>query len=149
MVHLLQKHLKNNGMKIVVISLLAICVMSNPLSPFKWKNRVLLVFSESQEKITKQKTMWFEDRKGLEGRDLVIFEFNNKHGKTPDHVMLKAKQVNWFYDNYNSEKLEFKVLLIGKDGGVKLEETDYLSKQKLFSTIDAMPMRQREMKKDN
>ena len=135
-------------MKTAVISLLSIFMMSNPLSQYQWENRVLLIFSESQGKITEQKSMWFEDRKGLDDRDLVIFEFNNKHGKTPDHVMLKAKQVNWFYDNYNSDNREFKVVLIGKDGGAKLEKTAYLSREELFATIDGMPMRKREMKDD-
>jgi len=122
--------------------------MSNPLSPYKWENRVLLIFSESQEQITEQKKKWFVDRDGMDDRDLVIFEFNNRHGKSPDHVMLKAKQVNWFYEHYNFKNAEFKVVLIGKDGSVKLQTDDYLSTKKLFSTIDAMPMRQREMKDD-
>jgi len=136
-------------MKIAVISIISLLLMSNPLSPYKWENRVLLIFSESQEQITEQKKKWFVDREGLNDRDLVIFEFNNRHGKSPDHVMLKAKQVNWFYEHYNSKNAEFKVVLIGKDGGVKLQTNEYLSTKKLFSTIDAMPMRQEEMKRDN
>jgi len=140
--------LKTNGMKIVVISFISLLFMSNPLSPYKWENRVLLIFSESQEQITEQKKKWFVDREGMDDRDLVIFEFNNRHGKSPDHVMLKAKQVNWFYEHYNFKNAEFKVVLIGKDGSVKLQTDDYLSTKKLFSTIDAMPMRQREMKDD-
>ena len=39
----------------------------------------------------------------------------------------------------------FEVLLVGKDGGVKLRQETPLSVDDLFATIDAMPMRQREM----
>ena len=37
------------------------------------------------------------------------------------------------------------VVLIGKDGGVKLQ-AEYLDPQAIFSHIDAMPMRRREMR---
>ena len=37
------------------------------------------------------------------------------------------------------------VLLIGKDGGVKLRSTEPVSTDELFALIDSMPMRRREM----
>ena len=40
---------------------------------------------------------------------------------------------------------EFTVILIGKDGGVKLRSSKPISMNKLEETIDAMPMRQEEM----
>ena len=36
----------------------------------------------------------------------------------------------------------FEVVLVGKDGGMKLRETTPLSTEVLLSTIDRMPMRQ-------
>jgi hypothetical protein len=39
----------------------------------------------------------------------------------------------------------FEVLLVGKDGGVKLRRDTPLSAETLFATIDRMPMRRREM----
>ena len=42
---------------------------------------------------------------------------------------------------------EFTVVLVGKDGGEKLREHTVLSVGRLRETIDAMPMRQDEMKK--
>jgi len=38
-------------------------------------------------------------------------------------------------------------LLIGLDGDVKLEQLGILSAEKLFKTIDRMPIRQAEMQK--
>jgi hypothetical protein len=40
----------------------------------------------------------------------------------------------------------FTVILLGKDGGEKLRSTQPLTLQKLNDTIDAMPMRQEEMR---
>jgi len=39
----------------------------------------------------------------------------------------------------------FQVLLIGKDGGVKLRSSEPVSMKDLFGLIDSMPMRQQEM----
>ena len=39
----------------------------------------------------------------------------------------------------------FKLVLVGKDGGVKLEKDAVLQPEELFAVIDRMPMRQREM----
>jgi hypothetical protein len=39
------------------------------------------------------------------------------------------------------------VLLVGKDGGVKLSSSSPLSASTLFGTIDAMPMRIDEMRR--
>ncbi|WP_083840563.1 DUF4174 domain-containing protein [Salipiger aestuarii] len=37
------------------------------------------------------------------------------------------------------------MVLIGKDGGIELEERDVLTPQNLFAVIDRMPMRHREI----
>ena len=39
----------------------------------------------------------------------------------------------------------FEVLLVGKDGGVKLRQGQPVTAETLFAKIDAMPMRRREM----
>ena len=43
---------------------------------------------------------------------------------------------------------EFQLLLIGKDGGVK-KRTSTVSLEEVFSLIDTMPMRRREMRDDD
>lgn len=43
-------------------------------------------------------------------------------------------------------KADFTVILVGKDSGDKLRDTKPLTLTKLYNTIDAMPMRQSEMK---
>ena len=44
---------------------------------------------------------------------------------------------------------DFLFVLIGKDGSVKYRSEEPVSTTKLFSLIDAMPMRQREMQNQN
>ena len=41
---------------------------------------------------------------------------------------------------------EFAVVLVGKDGGEKMRQAEPLGTEALFKTVDAMPMRQSEVK---
>ena len=43
----------------------------------------------------------------------------------------------------------FRVVLVGKDGGVKRVETQPLAPASLFGTVDKMPMRRQEMRGRN
>ncbi|PQB06122.1 hypothetical protein BST83_02180 [Polaribacter filamentus] len=61
---------------------------------------------------------------------------------------------NWsqspdLYQKFNTEKTAFKIVLIGLDRGIKVSQTAILSVEKLFTIIDGMPMRQRELKLKN
>jgi hypothetical protein len=99
-----------------------------------------------------------------EKRQLLIFadNANNRYLKDQQQILsagangLKERdiEVKLFYANSNREKFRqknikstFTIVLVGKDGGDKLRSTKPLSLQKLYSTIDAMPMRQSEMKR--
>lgn len=44
---------------------------------------------------------------------------------------------------------EFCVVLVGKDGGVKLREAAPVEADRVFALVDSMPMRQREMISQN
>jgi len=49
--------------------------------------------------------------------------------------------------HYGVEAGTFAVLLVGKDTGVKRRADDVVSPDALYSQIDSMPMRQREMQR--
>ena len=72
------------------------------------------------------------DRAGAEERDLVLVE-----SAAPDQGRLRRR--------YDVAPEGFAVLLIGRDGGVKLRSGTPLTTGTLFDAIDAMPMRQAEM----
>ncbi|MEO1019351.1 MAG: DUF4174 domain-containing protein, partial [Pseudomonadota bacterium] len=52
-------------------------------------------------------------------------------------------------DAFGVENSDFRVLLIGKDGGVKLRSNEWVSAHEVFALIDTMPMRRREMQGQN
>ncbi|MEM9823617.1 MAG: DUF4174 domain-containing protein [Bacteroidota bacterium] len=48
---------------------------------------------------------------------------------------------------YHQSKAPFEVLLLGLDGGVKLQQPEVLSCTELFAIIDRMPMRRQELRR--
>jgi len=48
-------------------------------------------------------------------------------------------------DRFGVDKENFRVILVGKDGGVKRSDTTPVKATALFGQIDTMPMRQQEM----
>jgi hypothetical protein len=121
---------------------------SDILDKYHWSKRVLLVYTADNESPAYEQQIQEVEyqQAGVEDRDLVIFtvlpqRVINLEGKT-----LPPQSAEHLRQQYDVPSEQFAVILIGKDGGVKLKEKKFLSTDKLFSTIDQMPMRQREMR---
>ena len=119
---------------------------SDMLEQYQWKNRLILLFGSSSSSVEKQITELEKDPEGITDRDLLIFHINKEEVRfilKSSNPSLSASQLR---NRYNIDKNEFRYILIGKDGGVKLNKKEYVPNKDLFSVIDAMPMRQREMR---
>jgi len=121
---------------------------NNPLKPYQWKNRILLVFSQQPEQLKHQLSILGADSCGIKNRDLIIFSIHDKKTQLIGGEILNKKDTEWLYGQYNVNNKPFLVILIGKDGTEKLKTVDILPVDRLFAVIDAMPMRQQEMKDD-
>lgn len=119
-----------------------ILLAQNPLDQYEWKNRILLVFVESQEnnEYQVQKEVWLLDKAGFQERDLLIFEI------VSDIAPNFSNEDIQFLKNTYLPQHPFVLILIGKDGTEKLRSEQLLSNEKLFEIIDAMPMRKQEIK---
>ena len=83
----------------------------------------------------------------MEERHLILFNVSGIDIESPIvDQSLKPDGIKWLKEEYNSRNTSFLVILIGKDGGVKIKDTKPLSSDRLFALIDGMPMRQQEMK---
>ena len=112
----------------------------------KWENRVLLVFThiKNDEIFNKQISNLLKEKKGLTERKLIIYQFvKDQYSINFDSKWLLSSLKK---RKYKAESENFKVVLIGLDGGVKLEQTSFLSTKKLFTIIDGMPMRRNEIR---
>ena len=105
------------------------------LSRYLWKNRIILTFAddEGHPDLIKLKVEMNKNNCEILNRDLLHFHFSND-GKT-GNLTTKNDQ-------------SFRILLIGKDGGIKYESNRSVSLIQLFELIDSMPMRQNEMQDD-
>ena len=100
------------------------------LSEYRWKNRlVILVGTESNPE---QLKLLKNTEKQLQERDILVLE------KTPNSKHLKPLGIT---NNFEG------VLLIGKDGGIKLQHPFVVEPQVIFDLVDSMPMRKSEMRR--
>ena len=117
---------------------------SNPLEDLQWKHRLILVAgpSNSVQNQIKQLQVFSSE---LEDRDLLVFNLNNSVQTSPYGDIYSEDVLSYFH----LERERFVVMLIGKDGGTKVKSSTPLTPEKLFATIDGMPMRRSEMKRSN
>ena len=105
------------------------------LNQYLWKNRIILTFADDEDHpdLIKLKAEMKENECEILNRDLLHFHFSN------DHNFGKLTTTN---------DQSLRILLIGKDGGIKYESSRSISILRLFELIDSMPMRQDEMQHD-
>lgn len=116
------------------------------MDAFVWLNRPLLVFApaEGDPIIAAQRSALAGRSADLLDRDMIVIEIAGDRvtiNGTDAHSMTAAA----LRDRYGVSRDASVVLLVGKDGGVKMARSEALSSHDLFQTIDAMPMRRREM----
>ena len=135
---------------------LVLAAQSPPLDSLKDKSRVLLVFAPTDQTPEFQQQIATLNRhtRELQDRDLILIPVLTHVGQATTANTLRNAHTPIASDSQQVELRrrfhvpsgEFAVILIGKDGGEKLREREPLSPEKLFRTIDAMPMRRDEMR---
>jgi hypothetical protein len=118
------------------------------LNVYRWKNRLLLVFSSSPEDSNYQSfTKASQDhRNGLKDRDILLFEVFEKGQSRLGGSPLKKDSADLLRKQFGIPPGQFFIVLVGKDGEEKRRWQSMVGFDVIFSVIDAMPMRQREMK---
>lgn len=116
------------------------------LDELRWKNRILLVFpaatSQPLEPMNEQLIAEIEER------DMIYFIFGDSLISNSDYTF-KAAYTEQLHERYTKNAKNGCYVLLGKDGGSKLRrEQEQINWEELFGTIDAMPMRRREMRED-
>ncbi|MEH2395587.1 MAG: DUF4174 domain-containing protein [Nostoc sp.] len=127
----------------------AIKMSSFNLSSQKWKNRVLLVFAPSVDNHTYQQQMQLlqEHNSGFADRDLVLVQVLATDESYANRQPIDEFSAAKLRDRFGVDKGNFRVILVGKDGGVKRSDATPVQATAIFKEIDAMPMRQQEMQK--
>ena len=123
------------------------------LEKHTWKNRILVVkTSDSSSEIYQEQIKEFRNSTDeLKVRKFVFYKITGDHFELIDFVNNElndsGKTAGKSIGMILNDKENFEVILIGLDGGIKLEQTDVLRKEALFNIVDAMPMRRNELSK--
>ena len=142
-------------MRVVLIIIWGLSFMNlngQDLQKHTWENRILIVkTSDIQSKKYQEQLKEFEnsneemiDRKFLlyqvTGNDFVMIDYKNS--KVNNSGKMSEKFINKIFN----EKENFEVILIGLDGGIKLQQTQILTKKELYKIVDSMAMRSDELR---
>lgn len=118
------------------------------LDEYRWQHRLLLLFAPDEKKPAYVSAAEDIARRSAEvaDRDLVVFHVLEDGPSRVNGRMLSQEEVRQLRHRFEIPADRFAAVLIGKDGGVKLVRYQAVELQEVFDRIDAMPMRQREMR---
>lgn len=125
-------------------------IWAEDLSPYRWQARPLLIFAPSEQSplLSQQLQSMTDQDAFLKDRDMVVaivypdlvrFVFG-----APQDLSAKALR-----RQFRVSDTAFSVMLIGKDGGTKTRSYQPVDLADMYQLIDAMPMRQQEMRGKN
>jgi len=117
--------------------------MTQDISDFKWKNRVLILVAKdlNNEDLNTQIEAFKDYSDDFEARDLILFISTPQGTYTSHKTSVDTKGI----DTYRKNNFEG-IILLGKDGGIKLKKPFIVTAKTILNVIDAMPMRQNEKK---
>ncbi|MBV9387313.1 MAG: DUF4174 domain-containing protein [Chroococcidiopsidaceae cyanobacterium CP_BM_ER_R8_30] len=118
------------------------------LSNYQWQNRIVLIFAPSERSPAYQQQIqtWQADKAGIRDRDLKLMEVLGTGESRVDGQALTPASAEALRRQFGVTPEEFTVILVGKDGTEKQRSRTPVALASLFRTIDAMPMRQQEMR---
>jgi hypothetical protein len=118
----------------------AFAASSVSIDQHAWHNRLLVIFAADLQspQLAAQRAAIAETGSGFKERDLALIEVIG------DSVKGASENANTLRQRFGVKPHSFHALLVGKDGGVKIDSPQPISASELTSTVDAMPMRRQE-----
>ena len=86
---------------------------------------------------------------GFRERDLLLIEVVEEGPSRMSTDTLSTASEERLRDRFDVPPSAFRIVLVGKDGTEKRRDETPVTAKSIFETIDAMPMRHREMREDD
>ncbi|GLT09635.1 DUF4174 domain-containing protein [Sulfitobacter porphyrae] len=104
------------------------------LSEFRWKKRPVVVFADSADDpaFIEQMELLRAQPEELAVRDVMVLTDTDPEARAPLRLKMRPRG--------------FMLVLVGKDGGIKLRKPFPWDVREITRSIDKMPMRQREIR---
>ena len=137
---------------IIIIVLLASVAQGDgalDLNQYKWKNRLLFVFAphNNHPLLIDLKDDLSAQKEEVLDRDLIVFEIFENGSSYMGTTRIDNQMAEDMRQKFTPAPGRFTVVLVGKDGVVKLRRIGQIELVEIFSLIDAMPMRREEMRR--
>ncbi len=125
--------------------------MAFDLNSYQWQNRLLLVFapSENSPAYQRQMQLFQAQQANFPERDLLLVEILTEGASRVLGKALDEADVAKVRSRFHVSPQDFRVILVGKDGTAKRSDSNPVEPKVIFDEIDAMPMRQQEMRHRN
>jgi hypothetical protein len=142
----------------VIFLILMALILCNPgeatsmdLTQFQWKNRLLLLFApdSSHPSFQHLQSQIIDQKSEVTDRDLIVFSVLVENPSQMNGAALDRQEADSLRERFAVPPNDFRIILIGKDGGVKLKREDRVDLAEVFELIDSMPMRRNEIEKKN
>ena len=113
-----------------------------------WEKRVLLIFAPHERRADYRQQLAHIDAvgAGLRERDMTVIEAF-ADGRVAIDGQARDTEAASFYRRFGVDLDQFRTILVGKDGTVKLDRNGPVTSADLFALIDSMPMRRLEMQR--
>lgn len=119
------------------------------LSEHRWKDRlVILQANDLNNQLLKEQILELrKNNEGLKDRQIIVYQIIQNKYQKGIYDENEWKKSEGKFTSHNEGDSPFQFTLIGLDGGIKLKNNEPISCEKLFGTIDQMPMRQSEIRR--
>ena len=118
------------------------------LGQYRWQNRLLFLFSPSPEVPAFQALSGELSRNpdGVRDRDLLVCSVLEQGLSFLGPQEITLEEAESLRRRFGVTRGAFTLVLVGKDGTVKLQREGMTMLKEIFGLIDSMPMRRREMR---
>ena len=118
-------------------------VYSQNLSEYRWKNRLILLISDTPNspKVKSQISLFVNETEQIDERKILILQAFPKYYLIgyDNQVRRDSEEI---YFEFSRPNQSFELLLFGLDGQIKFRSNELVTPQKIYAIIDSMPMRQ-------
>ena len=121
---------------LILVLLLVNSSFAQDITKYQWKNRVVIIFGTDYDnnKVREQHQVFEAFSNEIADREIIILVPRKKERLK----LLKRLDLSNDYSG---------LILVGKDGGIKLQQRLVVRPETLFNLIDGMPMRRAEIRK--
>jgi len=134
---------------LALFMLLPIVAPAQSLEDFRWKSRLIVVFTPTAEDplFIEQYALLMDAVEPLRERQVQVILVTPGGDLENSGIFLQESESDYFYDYFSAKPYQLELALVGFDGNEKFRAKNSVTPVSVLTElIDSMPMRQRELR---